>query len=91
MGFIPALGYVLANERCGVQVGLARVSVEYTLLLEASERIGVAVLGLLIAIERVNEAEGAEFVGAAVGYEIRILSRSFQPRGNHRDIFPLRF
>ena len=25
IGFIPALGYVLANERCGVQVGLAAV------------------------------------------------------------------
>ncbi len=25
IGFIPALGYVLANERCGVQVGLASV------------------------------------------------------------------
>ncbi len=25
IGFIPALGYVLANERCGVQVGLASI------------------------------------------------------------------
>ncbi len=38
IGFIPALGYVLANERCGVQVGLASVRFGWPVLLVTDRR-----------------------------------------------------